>query len=275
MMAFRVTIRARDEDEATTMLWELGTAGIEVQPFPPGHLALLAYFQQEPVGLRQALAGLSDVRIEAAAIPEVDWVARFREGFRPFRLGRFRIAPPWSCPSALDPGESLLVVDPGRAFGTGTHESTRLCLGILEELAAATRLGRCLDLGTGTGILAVAAARLGAGPVFAVDVDADAVASARQHAILNQVELRLLHGDGGRAFHAGVFNLVLANLTAPLLCERAPEIGQLLAPGASLVLAGLLGEELESVRVAYASLGSSSVRRDGEWAALLVERPRA
>jgi ribosomal protein L11 methyltransferase len=237
-------------------------------------LALLAYFQEEPVSLRQALAGLADLRIEPATLPEVDWVARFREGFRPFRLGRFLIAPPWSLPLAPGPDERLLVVDPGRAFGTGTHESTRLCLSILEELAATTRLGQTLDLGTGTGILAVAAALRGAGPVVAVDVDAEAVASARRHASLNDVELRLLQGDGGRALRPGAFDLVLANLTAPLLCARALEIGQLLAPGASLVLAGLLGEELESVRAAYASLGALAVRSDGEWAALLVQRKR-
>ena len=190
-----MTVRACDEDAATALLWEQGTEGIEVQPAEGGALALLAYFREVPLSLDRALHALAGVRIEPAAIPDVDWVARFREGFRPFTVGRFLVAPPWNVPAPSRPDQRVLIVDPGRAFGTGTHETTRLCL-------------------------------------LAMDV--------------------------------------LANLTAPLLRARAGEIAGLLAPGGTLVLSGLLCEDLESVRDAYACLGPATVRTDGEWAALVA-----
>src|SRR5207247_243375 len=131
MIAFRVTVPAADEDLATALLYGAGTTGIEVQAGPKGSVALLAYFPAEgpPAGLEEALRPLSAARLEPAPVPEVDWVARFRETFRGFAAGRFRIAPPWDLPADQ---ADVIVVDPGRAFGTGTHETTRLCLAALE-----------------------------------------------------------------------------------------------------------------------------------------------
>src|SRR6266545_149916 len=168
MIAFRVIVPAADEDFATALLYGAGTTGIEVQVGPTGSVALLAYFPAagSAADLREALRPLPAARVEPAPVPEVDWVARFRETFRGFAAGRFRIAPPWDLPA--DRAE-VIVVDPGRAFGTGTHETTRLCLGALEALSGERALGRVLDVGTGTGILAVAARRLGASAVVAAN----------------------------------------------------------------------------------------------------------
>jgi ribosomal protein L11 methyltransferase len=264
MHAFRVTVPEKDEGLATAFLWEAGTAGIEVQTGPRGTVALLAYFAEEAdLGLLRDR--VEEACIEPAPIPQVDWVARFREGFRSFRAGRFVIAPPWDAPA---PSPDLLLVDPGRAFGTGTHETTRLCLAALEELAGLRPLGRVLDLGAGTGLLACAAARLGAASVVASDLDPEATASARAHARLNGVGLHVVRADGGRAFLPGGFDLVLANLTAPLLIERAPEIEALCAPRAALVLSGVLQADLPAVLEAYRRRGTPRERSDGEWAAL-------
>jgi ribosomal protein L11 methyltransferase len=264
MHAWRVVVDVADEDLATAALWEQGTSGIEVTPGPGPRVTLLAYFPAAttPHGLPPGAA------LAPADVPEVDWVARFREGFGPLRAGRFTVAPPWAVPPATPPTE-LLLVDPGRAFGTGTHETTRLCLAALEGLAARRPLGRTLDLGSGTALLAVAASRLGAAFVCASDLDPEATAASRHHARLNGARLAVVRADGGRGFAPGSFDVVLANLMAILLVDRSAEVRSLLAPGGALVLSGLLLEDVPLVREAFAASGPSRELRDGEWAALV------
>lgn len=271
MRAWRVTVAADDEDLATAALWEAGTAGLEVCSAPEGRVLLLAYFADEAPPLTLALLP-PGAALEPTPVPEVDWVGRFRAGFRAFRVGRFVVAPTWDAPDG--PSPETLVVDPGRAFGTGTHETTRLCLGALEDLAARRPLGRTLDLGSGTALLAVAAARLGAGPVFASDIDPEATRSSTHHARLNGARLGVVRADGGRGLRAGSFDLVLANLMALLLVDRSSEIRSLLAPGGALVLSGLLVEDLPFVRDAFAACGAPVERLDGEWGALVYEGAR-
>ena len=267
MRAYRVTVPELHEDMATALLWEAGTAGIEVGAASEDRVSLLAYFEED-VGLDLLRGRLDGVTIEPVPIPDVDWVARFRESFRAFRVGGFLIAPPWDRPLE---DEGLLLVDPGRAFGTGTHETTRLCLGALEDRAMRRPLGRVLDVGTGTGILAVAAARLGAAFVVASDTDPEAIASSAHHAGLNRVTLHLVRCDGAGPFPPASFDLVLANLTAPLLVAHAPGLARLRTPRGTLVLSGLLETDLGDVQGAYADLGPPEVCRDGEWAALVYE----
>src|SRR5512139_926868 len=174
MQAWRVTVAAADEDLATAALWEAGTVGAEVRPLPGDRVEILAYFEDDgPSTLEGLLPGAS---VAPAEVPHVDWVGRFREGFRSFRAGRFLVAPEWDAPPS--PSSDVLLVDPGRAFGTGTHETTRLCLGALEELALRRPLGRTLDLGAGTALLSIAASRLGASPVVASDIDPEATAAS-------------------------------------------------------------------------------------------------
>jgi ribosomal protein L11 methyltransferase len=264
-----VTVPAAHEEDATAVLREHGTLGIEV--LAPG--GLLAYFPEAPglhATLAAALAPLSGARVQPVDVPDVDWVARYREGFRSFSVAGFRVAPPWELCADDVTDESLLVVDPGRAFGTGTHESTRLCLGFLRELAGRGPLGRVLDLGTGSGILSVAAARLGARAVTAVDLDPEALLAARHQARLNRADLRLVRGDLAAALRPSSFDLVLANIAVAVLVDRCDEIAALGAP--SVVLSGLLTSDLDAVRRGYAGFGQLDVRTDGEWAAVLVQR---
>jgi ribosomal protein L11 methyltransferase len=254
----------------TTALWEAGTLGCEVRSLPDGP-GLLAYF---PAGttaedLDARLAGIAHARVEAVAVPEVDWVARFRESFKGFGAGGFWISPVWE---QAKPGPDLIRIDPGRAFGTGTHETTRLCLGALRSLAADRGLGLVLDVGTGTGLLAIAAMRLGATAALAVDNDPECTAAARSHAKLNATPIRVVRGDGAAAFRPAAFDVVVANITAPLLAARCEEIGSKLAPSGALVLSGLLAEDVPAIRSAYGRLGPSRVLADGEWAALVIHR---
>jgi ribosomal protein L11 methyltransferase len=269
-----VRVNAEHEDLASGLLWEAGTLGVEVRPAGET-VDLHAYFEARPElldDLRAALAPATPAVIEPLPLPQVDWLARFREGFRAFDAGGFRVVPAWETDDGGDPARRL-IVDPGRAFGTGTHETTRLCLALLRDSAERAPLGRVLDLGCGSGILAVAARRLGAAYVAALDHDLEAVLSAREHARRNGVAFDVLLGDGGRALRPGRFDLLLANLMAPLLLERRDELLALVAPGGELLLSGLLVSDVDALRAAYAPLGTLDERRDGEWAALRVVRP--
>jgi ribosomal protein L11 methyltransferase len=268
MHALSVIVEAAREDDAGAWLWERGTRGVEVKPADAGRVELLAYFDERP-DLRDLLTALPGAVVADVPVPEVDWVARFREGFRSFDVGRFVVTPRWE---AASPSPERLIVDPGRAFGTGTHETTRLCIAALEDLASRRRLGRTLDLGSGTGLLAVAAARLGAAPVVGSDLDPEATASSALHARLNATRLHVVRADGGSAFRPGAFDLVLANLMALVLIDRATEVQALLAPGAALVLSGLLLEDVPPVREAYSASGTAREHRLGEWAAIVFER---
>jgi ribosomal protein L11 methyltransferase len=188
-------------------------------------------------------------------------------------VGPFHIAPPWDeapCGDLI-----LLRVDPGRAFGTGTHESTRLCLLSLAALADRAPLGRVADIGTGSGILAVAAARLGAHQVVALDSDVEAVHAAATLARLNGVDVALLAGDAGTCLRGASFDLVLANLSAPLLSSHAGDLARLCRRGARIVLAGLLASETGDVRSAFPGMELLEERLDGEWAALVLRPPTA
>ena len=271
--AFRVTVPASDEDLATALLWEAGTLGLQVTA-AGGDAVLLAYFSAGAASAASILVALDRLpvaRIENAAVPEVDWVARFRDGFRPFQAGPFHVVPAWAADAAGD--GRRLIVDPGQAFGTGTHESTRLCLAALEALCAARRPRRVLDVGTGSGILAIAARLLGAGTAVGIEIDADALPAARDHAALNGVAVHLVRGDGARAVRPGAFDLVLANIAAPLLVDHARELAEACRPGGDLVLAGVLRDDVAAVRAAFTAFAASiDVRTDGEWAALVLRR---
>jgi ribosomal protein L11 methyltransferase len=267
VQALRVILDATREDDATAALWDAGTTGIEVKPAPDRRVELVAYFSgaADLADLERALPG---AEIAACPVPDVDWVARFREGFQPLRVGRFRVVPAWE---RTQPSPDLLIVDPGRAFGTGTHETTRLCLAALERLAQRRPLGRTLDLGSGTALLAVAAARLGARPVIALDIDPEATAASRHHAALNGARLHVVRADAAAGLRAGAFDLVLANLMALLLVDRADAIAALVAPGGALVLSGLLLADVPPVTAAFADCGTPREHRLGEWAALVYE----
>jgi len=276
VLAFLISAPTSDPDPLITLLWEQGTVGIEERPAPTGQVELLAYFDDaalSPREIEQALGDLKGVVVRATDVPEVDWVARFREGFRAFAAPPFWITPVWAVNKPPSGGHIPLVVDPGRAFGTGTHESTGLCLAALARLRDQRPLGRLLDVGTGSGILAIGGTRLGASRAVASDTDPECLVAAREHAALNHVDLCLVRADGGRSFAGGAFDTVLANLSTPILRAKARELAACCRRGGTLVMAGLLAEDVPEVQGACPDLGPfQATLRDG-WASLAVRIP--
>jgi ribosomal protein L11 methyltransferase len=198
-------------------------------------------------------AGIDDLpEIELEDVAEQDWVRLTQSQFDPIRVNdRLWIVPSWH--TAPDPGAINLVLDPGLAFGTGSHPTTFLCLQWLTEIlrgGSGTQLS-LLDYGCGSGILAIAAARLGAAPVLGVDIDRNALTSARDNAANNNVTLELRHSEDELQER---FDIVVANILTNPLCVLAPLLVARIAPGGRIALSGVLASQAEQVIAAYAPL---------------------
>jgi ribosomal protein L11 methyltransferase len=216
-------------------------------------------------------AGLPECRRLAAA----DWAHDWRQHFPPLRIGsRLLIRPSWDATPG-DAAELTLTLDPGRAFGTGTHATTGLCLEVIARLAdSPTPPVRVLDVGAGSGILAMAAAALGAQEVLACEIDAEACQVAAENVALNGLERAVSVTATPLEELAGQFDLILANILAGENIRLAPHFLARLAPGGHLALSGILCEQENAVTAAYALLPLAlvAVERRDEWACLLYRR---
>lgn len=189
------------------------------------------------------------VSFSTKLIAERDWGQEWKKFFHPFRIGRnLVIKPSWE---AFEPGDNDLVItlDPGMAFGTGHHATTRLCLEALETIMEQVKnpdAFRVLDVGCGTGILAIAAAKLGAGRVTGIDIDDIAVETAGENALLNGFT-QIQFSNQPLSSIKSSFDLILANLTSQLLIELQPLFSSLLARGGQLVVSGILALEKEEM----------------------------
>ena len=228
---------------------------------------------------RPTLAGIGQgqaaVRLRRRA--ERDWAEAWKRHFHPMRFGaRLWIAPSWEPPPRVGANAHVITLDPGLAFGTGQHETTALCLEVLEaRLAPGATL---LDVGCGSGVLAIAAALLGGRSIVAIDNDRDAVAVARENIAANKVRVRT--GAAPLARVRGRFDWVVANITADVLTVLAESLVGHLAPGGTLLLSGLLAVQEREVRRVFraASPGALRIverRARGEWVALVLRARRA
>ncbi len=210
---------------------------------------------------------------ELSSVSTEDWSTSWKANFKPLRVGnRLLIVPSWEEPRP-HANDIVLRLDPGMAFGTGGHETTRLCLELLEEImdSMPTLLSpSVLDLGTGSGILAMAAVQLGAGKVCAVDIDPLAIEVARENLAINNLSDQVECSTTPLESLEGCFDVILANILAEELVRLAPHLNQRLAPGGSLVLSGILTEKEALVRNGFASqpLEYQRTLQQGEWVAI-------
>jgi ribosomal protein L11 methyltransferase len=215
----------------------------------------------------RALAGEGEVEVSTEEIPD-DWADRWRDFHRPVAIGdRLVVRPSWG---EATPAEIEILIDPGRAFGTGAHATTRMCLELLLELAESRGAeGGLADLGTGSGVIAIAAAKLGFSPVLGCDHEPAALDATAENARANGVEIELRRVNL-REDPPPVADTVAANLTGPILREVA---ARLAAPPRRLVCSGLLRREAGEIATAFSAHGlvEAGRRDDGDWSALLLE----
>lgn len=270
----------------TNFVWELGALGVVEERTGTAAARLRAFFPETatPTSLAARVDGyLASLRTlgfaaegeaRVAELLDGGWAEAWREHFRPTPVGRrLLVAPPWECPPVN--GRLVITIEPGRAFGTGQHGSTTGCLVTVEAILERGPVAHALDLGTGSGILAIAAARLGVPAVIAVDDDPDAVAAAVANVARNGVcdRVRCVLGNA-REVRVEPVPLVVANLLSAAHLELASRYGRFVLPGGRLVLGGVLDAEAAAVtealgRHAFPLRASFSV--DG-WTTLELER---
>ena len=215
--------------------------------------------------------GVAGVSSEAAItyVVEEDWANAWKQYFKPIRIGRrFVVAPPWETP-AVDAADRVIVIDPGMAFGTGTHPTTQLCLAALEDYITPA-VKRVADIGTGSGILAVGAKTLAVPYVLATDVDPLAVTIARVNAAANGVVIDVRESPDW----SQPFDLIVANILADTLIALADDFASALRPGGILIESGIIEEREDGVRLLTEAQGFAAIetRRQGEWVALIFRR---
>lgn len=245
------------------------------EPFADGAVVEALYTEAPDAAYLSRITGLD---ITVAPLPDQDWIKLSQEGLPPVRAGRFFVYGAHDA-GQVPHGVIPMKIEAGLAFGTGHHETTALCLAVLSDIAKKRRFRKVLDLGTGTGLLAIGAAKLWKRPVLASDIDPVAVEVTRENARANGVAplVRALTADGLTnpvLANGAPYDLLIANILAGPLTQLAPSIQRALAPGAMLVLSGLLRNQEDLVLSFYQSLRFKTVRRMGPWSALVLEKPR-
>jgi ribosomal protein L11 methyltransferase len=214
-----------------------------------------------------------DVGVSLIDVPDEDWAARSQAGLRAISVGDLVIAPPWDVPFEGSRFRAPIIIQPSMGFGTGHHATTRLCLAALQQLDL-TGL-QVIDVGTGSGVLALAASRLGAANAVGIDDDEDAIAAAKENLALNagtgaNVDFHL--GDA-RAERSQVFDVVIANLTGGLLVSVAFRLRALAKADGVLILSGLMADEEQDVLRAFEPLELDSRMQEDEWVCLTLDMP--
>jgi ribosomal protein L11 methyltransferase len=274
-----VDVAEAEADDVGALLFELGARGVEYRDAttliraanaPIASVTLLASFETHD----EARAAIDE--LPAAWSPRLEevvgdaWRDEWKKHFEPFRICKgLVVRPPWR---SLEPaaGEALIVLEPGRAFGTGLHETTGLVAEVLADRATRLRGAPVLDVGCGSGVLALVALRLGASLARAVDIDAEAVAVTRENAERNALSDRVHADETPVGALRESYPVVVANIEYATLAELAPALHARTAPGGLLVLSGLLAPhvapaQLEGIRERYATFVEEEVRVKGEW----------
>jgi ribosomal protein L11 methyltransferase len=202
----------------------------------------------------------------AVDVPDENWAARSQADLHAIRVGDVVVAPPWDVPQ----DGIVIIIQPSMGFGTGHHATTRLCLSALQQLDVKGR--SVIDVGTGSGVLAIAATRLGATPVVAVDDDADAVQAARENVALNDAAAIDLRTADLRRDAFPAFDVVVANLTGGLLIQAAARLQDLARPGGHLVLSGFMEHEEAEVLSSFNDPRPHLRQQEQEWVCVTLQK---
>ena len=267
-----VLLELLDADAFTPTVWEdmeTHTARLEVYLEEAGRAAAVVEALRGAV----ALAGIAAPEPVVESLPAADWSEAWKRFFHVEHVSpRVTIRPSWE-PYEAKPGEAVVTLDPGMSFGTGKHPTTRACLMFLDELAQGDLSRPVLDMGCGSGILAIAARKLGFTHVRGFDYDPDAVEVARANAALNDVRIPFEARDLAANLDQGA--VVLANILGPVLIAHAAEVACAALPGGAVVASGILETLYPEVRAAFEAQGLREVRAltIGEWRTGLFEKP--
>ena len=290
LVEIKAEVPSERADEVSTYLIGMGSGGVvtgggEVDAFELSEdsratVELKVYFPPEEVSekvseLRGYLEGLGlEFSISVSDILDDDWANKWKEFFKAERItDRIVVKPTWE-PFEAREGDIVIEIDPGMAFGTGTHPTTRGCLRLIEEVVSKTKGGieTMLDVGTGSGILAIAATMLGVQRTIAIDVDRSAIRVAEENVALNrvgpQVSVSRIKVDGMRA----MFDLVVANIIAEELVRLSRDLNDRVLPGGSLILSGIIVEKADMVKGAFKELSLEKELTEAEWVSLLYKK---
>ncbi len=289
-MWIRAELLTAGADEVAEAVQRLGASGVEIQdgetymegvefgPVPDGMSRVIAYFDGEEVteALTASLEGIKEGElVYVGPYSDRSWETAWMDYFKPLRISeRVAVGPPWDRAEAPEGGIAL-TIEPGMAFGTGTHETTRLCASILDEVMAEGSGQTVLDVGCGSAILSMAARGLGATEVVGVDVDATAVEVARENVEKNGFtaqEIRLSTRPVGEIEET--FDVVVANILAPILLDLCEDLVARVGPAGVLLLSGIDEERLPRIGAAFPreDLVEERCERDGEWFAVVYRR---
>jgi ribosomal protein L11 methyltransferase len=218
-----------------------------------------------------------DFVFEPVDVADEDWAARSQAELRAVRVGDIVVAPPWDIPASnastrMRPAKLVIVIQPSMGFGTGHHATTRLCLAALQQFNV--KGSTVIDVGTGSGVLAIAAHRLGAARVIAIDDDPDAIAAAQENVDLNKatVDLRVANL---RHIALSRFDLVLANLTGSLIIQSAGRLQDLTTPRGPMILSGFTRDEEAAVLAAFPRLHPVDRSQEDEWVCVTLQKEAA
>ncbi|MFZ2198276.1 MAG: 50S ribosomal protein L11 methyltransferase [Thermodesulfovibrionales bacterium] len=277
MAYYELAITASDESRDAIMnrMTEMGSTG-----FLEKEGKILAYFEEKTdiAGVCDELSEFRDVlrssgldpvfSFEYTLLPDKDWNENWKKNFAPIDIGEdLTIIPSWL---KKDTSRIPVIIDPGMVFGTGYHETSQTCLIIIEQISKGGHKESCLDIGTGSGILAIGAAKLGFRNVTAVDIDPMAIDAAKRNVEENSLA-NVVIKEGDIKAVEGHFDLIVANLLSGILVDIAPEILTRLNPGGKAILSGMLAGQEDDVRKAYekAGLTLNETVVSGKWVTLV------
>jgi len=280
-IALRVDVPCEIADAVANFLLEAGSPAVIVEAATE-HVLLSASVpaaveDSVRVALARYLASLAEIepaarraRTETAPVAPLDWDEVARRHHRPLAVGRrLVVAPPWDVPEA--PGREVLVIEPGMAFGTGQHATTRACLEAIEAAVSDRPIETALDVGTGSGILALALARLGVARVVALDVDPAVLRLARRNLDRNGATAVAVVGGSAAALR-GWFDLVVANLLADTILAEAAVLAGAVVPRGRLILSGILDLQAAAVERSFPGWQVIETRAEDAWRTLALER---